>query len=446
VIFYDGPASDTAAVIRASAEAVGVEPESTFANTLWTFVLDEVTLNANSKAGYGLFTARVQDLQMKHPRARGATVAGMSINGTYSGAVRSPRCYLNPGRGLEIGAADSRWGWTVNDKINALYFYDVHCDANGSGAAFRESGAELRKENCGFYFGPHRGTHVFGVVSEHNFGANIVFEPTGAANTLQGVYTELGCRYAPNGAGSDAISLGYATKQWGIIFVGAAAAQNCRIVDGSIASDHVWLTGTEPTASRRESGVEIYNVALAGGLTANWANYRLVNCALELENITGEQPAGAFTVKGGLQFKSGGGVLNHYSEGTFTPALAGATDAGTGWTYSVQAGSFTRMGRMVFVCGRVALSAKSADATGQIVITDLPFAVKNAHNFQSAASISNVLNMGVNVVEVTGSAQLNGARILLHKRTAAAASTSSVVLSDLAATTSFNFSMVYVAA
>lgn len=446
IIFYDGAASSTAAVIAASATAIGTEPAATFSSTIYSFCLKDITLDANSKAGYGLFTARVQDLQLDHIRARGATVAGISVNGTYSGSIKSIRCYLNPGRGFELGAADNQFGWSAQDKINALYIYDLHADANGSNATFRESDPTLKKDNCGVFFGPHRSAHIFGVVSENNFGANIVFEPSSTGNTIHGFYTELGCKYAPSGAGSDAISMGYATQQWGVMFIGSAAAQNCRLVDGVTATDRIWLTGVSPTPAREESGFEIYNCSLSGGLSADWANYRLVNCALELESITGTQPTGAFTIKGGLQFGVGSSNLDSYVEGLFVPGLAGATTPGTGWAYTIQTAAYTKIGRIVFVSGRISLSAVSGDATGQIVISNLPFTVKNANNFWSAASISNALNMGVSVVALEGVADINTTQIRLYKRTAAATSASSVVLSDLSSTTSFNFSCAYVVA
>jgi hypothetical protein len=449
VIQYDGTVSTTTAVISASDSAIGVEPAATFNATLWAFTLKDITLDANNKAGYGLYTARVQNLQLDGARARGSTVAGMSINGTYSGSIRSVRCYLNNNRGFELGSADSRFGWTAQDKVNALYIYDLHTFSNGSSATFRESDPNLRKEGCGIYFGPHRSAHIYGVVSENNFGANIVYEPTSTGNSITGFYTELGCKYMPGGAGTDAISLGYATKQWGVIFVGVSGGSslNNRLVDGICATDAIWLTGTEPTSSRRESAFEIYNCSLAtSGLTAEWSNYRLVNCALELESITGSSPTGAFTVRGGLQFAANTSQLTTYEEGTFTPSFVGATNAGTGWGYSLQSGAYTRIGRTVFVSGRVALSSVSVDATGVICISGLPFTVKNANNFNAPASLARTINFTTSIVSLEGAARPNFNQIQLTKRTAASASSSSVVLADLSATTSIDFACCYVVA
>lgn len=122
-------------------------------------------------------------------------------------------------------------------------------------------------------------------------GANILFEPSSGGNSIYGVYTELGCKYAPGGAGTDAISLGYSTQQWGLMFTGAAGATHCVVADSVIATDRIWITGTSPTASREEGAFELRNLTLAGGVKADYAAYRLVNCAIELGSITGTSPA-----------------------------------------------------------------------------------------------------------------------------------------------------------
>jgi hypothetical protein len=437
-------AYDNHAVISASSADAGVEPTASFDTTIWGLAIQGITLDANGKAGFCLYTARVQDLQLRHTRARGATVAGFSVNGTYSGSIESCRAYLNPGRGFELGAADDRWGWTAQDNINALYVRDLHCDANGSAGIFREADDTLRQESCGVFFGPHRGASINGLVSENNFGANIVFAPSDKGNSICGLYTELGCSYAPDGAGTDAITLGYATEQWGLIFIGSSGATHNRIQDGVLPSDHIWLSGSEPTAAREEGAFELYNISLAGGVTADWANYRLINCALELETITGSSPAGAFTVVGGLQFGAGDSIFNYYEEGVWTPTLIGVTGSGTGWAYSVNAAAYTRIGRHVFVSGRITLSAVSGDATGQIAINGLPFTAKTGDNYFSASSISSLVALNTAVVSITGTIPAATTQIRLSKKTAAATADSSLLNTDLTSTSSITFSGHYV--
>jgi hypothetical protein len=59
-----------------------------------------------------------------------------------------------------------------------------------------------------------------------------------------------------------------------------------------------------------------------------------------------------------------------YEEGTFTPALAFG-GASTGITYSTQTGTYTRIGRTVYVEISITLSSKGS-ATGNATITGLP--------------------------------------------------------------------------
>jgi len=171
-----------------------------------------------------------------------------------------------------------------------------------------------------------------------------------------------------------------------------------------------------------------------------------VNCGLELETITGSAPTGAYTIRGGLQFGAGLSQLTAYKEGNFTPTLQGTSTAGTGWSYAVQDGAYTRIGRMVFISGRIALSAVSVDATGPIAIGDLPFTVKNANNFNAPASLARTINLATNVVSLDAAARPNFTQLLLTKRTAASASSSSVVLADLSSTTALDFACSYVVA
>jgi len=445
IIFYDGPIVSNTAVITISSELVGVEPPSTFAATIWSTQILNLTIDANSKAEYGIFTARAQNLILEKLNVRGGTIAGVSINGTYSGSIRSLRCYLNPGRGFELGAADQRYGWTTNDKVNAFYIYDIHADANGSDSTFRQTDPILRKNNCGVYFGPNRSVHIYGIVSENNFGANIVFEPSDRGNTINGIYTELGCKYAPTGAGSDAITLGYATQQLGIIFVGSSSGGSLgnQVSDGILASDYIWLTGTQPSSGRPENAFEIRNITLSDGLLSDWGNYRLVNCQDTLStNITGTPPSGSFLMDGGIKFSTTQDALNYYDVGTFAPTIEGATIGGTGWGYSLQAGSYTRIGNKVFVEGRVTLSALSVDATGQIKIGSLPFPIPNINNNRSVANVI-ISTLTTSVVTTTGTAQVGSNGILLLIKTAASVSYSSLTLANLASTTSFDFSLTY---
>jgi hypothetical protein len=69
-----------------------------------------------------------------------------------------------------------------------------------------------------------------------------------------------------------------------------------------------------------------------------------------------------------------GGAVT-YEEGTWTPALKFG-GASTGLTYSTQTGTYTRVGNVVTIEGRLVLSAKGS-STGSATITGCPFTAAN---------------------------------------------------------------------
>ena len=62
--------------------------------------------------------------------------------------------------------------------------------------------------------------------------------------------------------------------------------------------------------------------------------------------------------------------LDDYEEGTFTPAVVGATTAGTG-TYTTQTGKYTKVGNLVFI--QIYLDYNSHTGVGNLEIIGLPF-------------------------------------------------------------------------
>jgi hypothetical protein len=85
-------------------------------------------------------------------------------------------------------------------------------------------------------------------------------------------------------------------------------------------------------------------------------------------------------------------ALDYYQRGTFTPTVKGATTAGVG-TYTLQSGSYTRIGnRVMFEC-QVAWTAHTG--TGSLVLDGLPFTIKNQlHNFPFQIASDNLTFVG----------------------------------------------------
>ena len=87
--------------------------------------------------------------------------------------------------------------------------------------------------------------------------------------------------------------------------------------------------------------------------------------------------SGAFDAPS-ISFDGGTNLLNKYTQGTWTPALAFGGSA-TGITYTTQTGRYTRIGNTVSIQGTLTLSSKGAQ-TGNATITGLPIAANSDTN------------------------------------------------------------------
>lgn len=97
-------------------------------------------------------------------------------------------------------------------------------------------------------------------------------------------------------------------------------------------------------------------------------------------------------------------TLDDYEEGTWTPTLIGSGTAGT-QTYTAQVGRYTKIGRLVFIQGRVAISAKDGAMAGNALIGGLPFAAASVSgNVTNAAAFSaySSINLSAGYTELGG--------------------------------------------
>jgi hypothetical protein len=121
---------------------------------------------------------------------------------------------------------------------------------------------------------------------------------------------------------------------------------------------------------------------------------------------------------GGIQFggdTAAANALDDYEEGTFTPAIAGQTSAGTG-TYSSQAGKYTKIGRFVHVVITLVWSAHTG--TGNMLVTGLPFTNLAGDNPSAVNLVSNITVTGQVATELTAGAT-NGRLFSLNNGTSA---------------------------
>ena len=102
------------------------------------------------------------------------------------------------------------------------------------------------------------------------------------------------------------------------------------------------------------------------------------------QTLTGDQTLSAGnliigTSGKGIDFSATSGtgtseLFDDYEEGTFDPAVVGATTAGT-FTYSKQYGKYTKVGNIVHVQITLVVASTSVAAVGNLAVTGLPFAI-----------------------------------------------------------------------
>lgn len=81
----------------------------------------------------------------------------------------------------------------------------------------------------------------------------------------------------------------------------------------------------------------------------------------------------------------------YYETGTWMPSFAGTGTAGV-FTYAAQVGFYTRVGRLVFYHGYIAITAIGTPPVGNMRISGLPFTVENTSSNYSPASFGFVYN------------------------------------------------------
>jgi len=85
-------------------------------------------------------------------------------------------------------------------------------------------------------------------------------------------------------------------------------------------------------------------------------------------------------------------VLNHYEDGSWTPAIT--DNSGRAGTQSIQVGRYIRVGRVVHIQGRVSLNGL-ASMGGNIILIGLPFTSLNLSNCFSSLNIGQGANLNI---------------------------------------------------
>jgi hypothetical protein len=139
--------------------------------------------------------------------------------------------------------------------------------------------------------------------------------------------------------------------------------------------------------------------------------------------------------------------LDDYEEGSFTPTFTGATTSD--FTYTTQSGTYTKVGRLVFVAVNLALSSKGTSA-GSLSLTNLPFTVGDnlVSTSVEAAAIFNFWNGSTGAIYgLTGNATQNQSTVTINKIASALTDTNTPLsASDIDNDFQVRMSLVYQAA
>ena len=135
-------------------------------------------------------------------------------------------------------------------------------------------------------------------------------------------------------------------------------------------------------------------------------------------------------------------LLADYEEGTWTPVIGGETSE-SGQSYTVQRGTYTKVGRMV-TCNFDVVLATKGTITGDVSLKGLPFTSASSSTFAyPAVSIGLWQNFATAYSYVNGVVINNSTYATLKAATIAATSLSAVAAANVADNTRISGTLVY---
>lgn len=196
--------------------------------------------------------------------------------------------------------------------------------------------------------------------------------------------------------GSQTMATAMTIRSTGNIGIGAAPAFGA-IDNGVLIKNSGARVGIRLETTAGASGqFEIYAESGLGTLDARGNDIRFTNAATELMRVGASGlvtlPYGQIKFPAAQNASSDVNTLDDYEEGTFTPTVIGTGTAGTG-TYSVQAGSYTKVGRLVSF--QFYINITDHTGTGNMQFAGLPFTALGGNAGYSACSCSFVGNVAL---------------------------------------------------
>ena len=258
-IIYDGPWNASASVLRCSTAVPEVEPTS----ALDSIHVHHVTLDANSKAGYGLYAAYcTNDSTFADITGKRAVLHGIRLEKMWYARATGLYGLANLGCGVTIG----RYGW---GGVNGVSFRNVRGHSNGKDLTFNATTNFEWGYGVGWY--PGYGSTLENVVGEKNDGCGLLVGMLAASstNSVHEIYLE--------GNAIAARVAGRSPRNYGLVIKGNSNARSMEVSNvylhgevGNVNAQSVWLTGVEPYG-----GLTLRNLSYGQYLDADWSNYIL---------------------------------------------------------------------------------------------------------------------------------------------------------------------------
>jgi hypothetical protein len=121
---------------------------------------------------------------------------------------------------------------------------------------------------------------------------------------------------------------------------------------------HLWFTAPSGTAGDPITFTQVLGVGLG--------------TSLALQGATSQTGTG-ITFPATQSASSNANTLDDYEEGSFTPTIGAEVSNPTGISYSLQSGSYTKIGNVVYIRLRVSFSFTGGTGSGAFQISGLPF-------------------------------------------------------------------------
>jgi hypothetical protein len=291
-IKYDGILSTTACIIRASVEAVGIEPTDTNTRNLLNIGVTDVVLDGNGKAGIGLYVVRgLTNNQFDRITVTQTTAHAFLVMISFIGQVNNWVAYFNKGCGITIGKNVYSWvsaNVTVDEvQFNSCFGYYNGWETTGANRislnAFNETTGADKEYGIGFYTG--RACIFINAQSAYNGGAGIYCETDRWPLKFSSCYIENNCK----STAADPVS------KYGIWFNGVTGNASRHVTFDSVyfngpsgSIDGIRLKGIAPSRTG-EDAVVFNQIPVLRNVNADWSNYRLVDCDNDVV-ITGTKP------------------------------------------------------------------------------------------------------------------------------------------------------------